>query len=121
MKLIDQMETIKLMERYNNTPRRIIKENLLYIIKNKEKYETKDITQMLDITQVKVLSWFNMSSQNIPTFYDALRLATKCGVDIEEFINTERFGYFKSFKYPIEQSVKIAEYDYFKESEAIWQ
>lgn len=119
MTLLEQMETLKLMERYENTPRRIIKENLLHLIKNKGKYEVKDIAIMLDSTTVKIFSWFNMSSQNIPTFKDALRLAVKCGVNIEEFTDMKRFSYFNNFKYPIEQSVveqsveiKINEYDY---------
>lgn len=65
--------------------RKNIKINLIMIFK-KAGIKNKQIIEDTGYTQYKVNSWFALSTQNIPTFEDALMLAVRYNFDIKELI-----------------------------------
>lgn len=80
-----QQEFLDIINKYNNIDRKDIKINLLMIVKRKG-IKNKQIMKDTEYTPSKVNSWFALSSQNIPTFEDALMLAVKYDFDIGELI-----------------------------------
>lgn len=80
-----QKEFLNIMERYNTMNRKIIKSNLVKIYKTYG-FKNQDIRRDLDLGKAKVDSWTTMSMTNIPTFYDALRMAVQYNFDIAELI-----------------------------------
>lgn len=65
--------------------RKDIKVNLLMVFKKKG-IKNKQIMEETEYTSSKVNSWFAFSSNNIPTFEDALMLAVKYDFDIQDLI-----------------------------------
>ena len=51
--------------------------------------KNKQIIEDTGYTPYKVNSWFAVSSQNIPTFEDALMLAVRYNFDIKELIKDQ--------------------------------
>ena len=80
-----QKEFLDIMERYNTMNRKIIKTNLVKIYKTYG-FKNQDIRKDLNLGKAKVDSWTTMSMTNIPTFYDALRMAVQYNFDIKELI-----------------------------------
>ncbi len=83
-----QEEILKLIERYNSIDRKVLTINLSMIYKIYG-FKNKDVIRDFGYTTFKVNSWSAMSSPNVPTFEDALKLAVKYGFSIEELL-TER-------------------------------
>lgn len=80
-----QQELLNIISKYNNMDRKNIKINLIMIFK-KAGIKNKQIIEDTGYTQYKVNSWFALSTQNIPTFEDALMLAVRYNFDIKELI-----------------------------------
>lgn len=101
MNLIEQKEALRIMEKYNAMSRRVIKENLCRL-KIKDKIKTNDIIIDLGIEKSKAYSWFNPSSNNIPTLIDIFRLVTMYGIDIYDVIDETVNRHYENKKYPVE-------------------
>lgn len=80
-----QDEMLKLIERYNSIDRKDLTINLSTIYKV-HGFKNKDIIRDFGYTTYKVNSWSAMSSPNVPTFEDALKLAVKYGFSIEDLL-----------------------------------
>lgn len=80
-----QKDFLEIISRYNNMNRKDIKVNLLMVFKKKG-IKNKQIMEETEYTSSKVNSWFAFSSNNIPTFEDALMLAVKYDFDIQDLI-----------------------------------
>lgn len=80
-----QKELLEIMEKYNSVDRKIIKANLVKVYKTYG-FKNQNIRTELDMAKSKVDSWTTMSMPNIPTFYDALRIAVHFGFSVEELI-----------------------------------
>ena len=80
-----QQEFFNIINKYNSIDRKNIKINLIMIFK-KQGIKNKQIVEDTGYTSYKVNSWFAISSPNVPTFEDALMLATKYNFDIKELI-----------------------------------
>lgn len=84
-----QEEMLKLIEKYNSIDRRDLTINLSMIYKLYG-FKNKDIIKDFGYTSYKVNSWSAMSSPNVPTFEDALKLAVKYGFSVEELLVSRR-------------------------------
>lgn len=84
-----QEEMLKLIEKYNSIDRRDLTINLSMIYKIYG-FKNKDIIKDFGYTSYKVNSWSAMSSPNVPTFEDALKLAVKYGFSVEELLINRR-------------------------------
>lgn len=84
-----QEEMLKLIEKYNSIDRRDLTINLSMIYKIYG-FKNKDIIKDFGYTSYKVNSWSAMSSPNVPTFEDALKLAVKYGFSVEELLVNRR-------------------------------
>jgi hypothetical protein len=80
-----QKEFLEIMEKYNSIDRKIIKANLVKIYKTYG-FKNQNIRTELDMAKSKVDSWTTMSMPNIPTFYDAMRMAVHFNFNIEELL-----------------------------------
>lgn len=80
-----QEEMLDLIERYNSIDRKALTINLSMIYKI-HGFKNKDIIKDFGYTTYKVNSWSAMSSPNVPTFEDALKLAVKYGFSIEDLL-----------------------------------
>ena len=78
-----QEEFLQIMKDYNSIDKQIIKKNL-QILKVKYNFKNSTITADLHHKVEKVRGWFSMTNNYIPTFEDALQLATYYGFDITE-------------------------------------
>jgi hypothetical protein len=79
-----QREFLELMNQYNNTDRKVIKQNLKRII-DKLGLERKDIIK-LGYTSTNVYSWFANVNNNIPMLEQALTIACEFDFDVYEFL-----------------------------------
>jgi len=81
---MDQTEILEIINQYNSTDRQTIKANLRRLMIN---YNIKpnDITE-LGFARNNVYAWTNQTSNNIPMFEQALKIATKYEFNIEEFL-----------------------------------
>lgn len=80
-----QAEFFKIMEKYNSIDRKVIKVNLVRVYKTYG-FKNKNVVDELEMAKAKVDSWTTMKMPNIPTFYDAMRMAVHFGFDIAELI-----------------------------------
>lgn len=80
-----QEELLKLIEKYNSIDRKVLTINLSTTYKM-HGFKNKDIIKDFGYTTYKVNSWSAMSSPNVPTFEDALKLAVKYGFSIEDLL-----------------------------------
>ncbi|MGN0469014.1 MAG: hypothetical protein ACI4GY_09845 [Acutalibacteraceae bacterium] len=80
-----QQELLDLIERYNSIDRKDLTINLSMVYKI-HGFKNKDIIKDFGYTTYKVNSWSAMSSPNVPTFEDALKLAVRYGFSIEELL-----------------------------------
>jgi len=83
--MFTQSEVLNLLQKYNNTPRQIIKQNLKET-RTKHKFKNMHIVNQLNFKKNKVNGWFNKSNPVVPTFEDALILAETFKFDITELI-----------------------------------
>ena len=83
-----QTEFLEIMQKYNNMDRKTITINLSVIFK-KMGVKPKSVIENFGYTSYKVHSWTAVSSPNIPTFEDALRLAVEYNFDIKELIKED--------------------------------
>jgi hypothetical protein len=79
-----QVEMLKLISDYNNTDRKVIKENLKRIMWEKS-IKPADIIA-LGFGKNNVYQWSNSKANNIPMFEQALLIAVKHDFDITELI-----------------------------------
>ena len=84
-KVRTQEEFLDIMETYNTIDRKIIKTNLVRVYRTYG-FKNKDVREELDMAKSKVDAWTTMIMPNIPTFYDAMRIAVHFGFDIAELI-----------------------------------
>lgn len=84
--MINQKEMLELIEQYNSTDRKIIKNNLKRVMK-KYKFRPKDIMQ-LGISKSNVYTWGNVSTDNIPMIDQSLKIAITFGFDVRELLKT---------------------------------
>lgn len=89
MKTYTQEEMLELIEKYNSIDRRDLSINLSVIYKIYG-FKNKDIIKDFGYTSYKVNSWSAMSSPNVPTFEDALKLAVRYGFSVEELLTVRR-------------------------------
>ncbi|MBQ8029892.1 MAG: hypothetical protein IJ262_10870 [Clostridia bacterium] len=80
-----EKEILGLIERYNSMNRKNITINLSTVYKT-HGFKNKDIIRDFGYTPYKVNSWSALSSPNVPTFEDAIRLAVKYSFSIEELL-----------------------------------
>lgn len=80
-----QYELLQLIEKYNTTPKEVVKGNLK-LIKLKYNFENANIMSDLRFGKEKVNQWFNKSSKNVPTFEDALKLSEQYNFSITELV-----------------------------------
>ena len=80
-----QQEFLQIINAYNNFNRENIKINLIAAFKRR-KIKNKQIANDTGFSMSKVNSWFTLSSNNIPTFEDALMLAVMYEFNVEELI-----------------------------------
>ncbi|MEE1126495.1 MAG: hypothetical protein U0L18_11295 [Acutalibacteraceae bacterium] len=80
-----QEKFLEIMKIYNSIDRKIIKANLVKVYK-KYNFKNQNVRIELNMAKSKVDSWTTMSMPNIPTFYDAMRMAVHFGFNIEELI-----------------------------------
>lgn len=80
-----QQQILELMEKYNSIDRKRLTVNLSTVYRIYG-FKNKDIMRDFGYTSYKVNSWSAMSSPNVPTFEDALRLAVRYGFSIEELL-----------------------------------
>ena len=81
---LTQHELSKIMEQYNKTDRRKIKDNFKRI-KKELKIQVIDIVT-LGFTKSNVMAWGNNALPNIPMFEQALKIATHFDFDVRQFI-----------------------------------
>lgn len=81
---MDQIEILELIRKYNSTDRQIIKNNLKQILIN---YNIKpgDIMN-LGYAKNAVYGWTTKSNPVIPSFEQALNIATAFKFDVKEFL-----------------------------------
>lgn len=80
-----QQQILELIEKYNSIDRKRLTVNLSTVYRIYG-FKNKDIMKDFGYTSYKVNSWSAMSSPNVPTFEDALRLAEKYGFSVEELL-----------------------------------
>lgn len=78
-------ELFRIMDEYEIIDRKVIKANLVKVYR-KHGFKNKKVVEELDMAKTKVNFWTTMCMPNIPTFYDAMRLAVHFGFDIEKLL-----------------------------------
>lgn len=83
-KLQSQREFLNLINQYNSTDRKILKQNLKRIL-TEYGIKPKQIIE-LGYTSPNVYSWLAPTANNIPMFDQALHLACEFDFDVQEFL-----------------------------------
>lgn len=75
---------LRFINQYNSTDRKVIKENLKRLMKEKG-FSKEDIIK-LGYGKHNVMAWINSACNNIPMFWQSLDLAVNFNFDVTEFL-----------------------------------
>ncbi len=85
MTLEDQRELIKLIDKYNNTDKKIIQKNIINLL-DESGYKNNFVADKVGVTEHAVYGWRKTDKYNTPTFEKALKLVDLIGVKVTELL-----------------------------------
>jgi len=91
MKLTDQIEALEFIKKYNETDRKIIKQNFIKICKD-HNIKYTDVMIKLEWKKEKIKGQINSANPVIATVQDILLFAITYNIDPYEFVNDENIN-----------------------------
>ena len=83
---MEQVKILSLLNDYNNTDRKTIKDNLKRVM-HQHNFKSAEVMD-LGYNKYNVYSWTNIRANNIPMFDQALNIAVHFGFDVKELLKT---------------------------------